>query len=89
MRYRIVQKSENSFIPQCRESFLYCWKGIDKMATLKVNLYPIWYTEKYQDIYCSVETYQEAIEIITCFDKFIKWKNESTNSVKYPIIYDL
>lgn len=86
MKYRIVQKSENNFIPQFRQSFFHAWKGIDRIAICRVNLYPIWNSDLHQDLYCSVETYQEAIECINNFDEYINYQEEKK---KYPIIYDL
>jgi DNA polymerase II small subunit/DNA polymerase delta subunit B len=74
--YRIKQISENEFIPQTKKWFDF-WEGI---ATKDFYL---WFSVRYQELYCIVSTKEKAKQVIEEYKKQRKVKDE------YPKYYKI
>lgn len=74
--YRIKQISENEFIPQTKRLFDF-WEGISAKD------FYLWFSQVYQEQYCTCKTKEDAKNVIEDF------KNQRKLKSKYPKYYKI
>lgn len=75
-QYRVVEINSKRYIPMFRQWFLFVpitpWYGIE--FDKKTCNYDYWYSRIAQALFCSVNSYSKAIQIIKGYKQFLKKK---------------